>query len=260
VSVLLWLYPRAWRRQFGAEMEAVLHQMRGRRRVELALDLVRGAADAHLHPQWPCRRRLRRLAVVPGLLIGALASQAVAAAVGAARQPLAAGLLAGLWLLVAFAWRWLGSRTLFLFSALVAARFAVDWILLVPGLHLAHLDAQSLPYRVGAGILEVALGGAVAVLVLRRARLAWPAAFAAGCLLEVALGGAGLSLGVLLERWLPAAAVEPLRVVMWAAGLAWLARRRRPRPWNEPPEGAPVAARPSPRGPEPLSARARRAG
>jgi hypothetical protein len=240
-------------------MEAVLHQMRGRRRLELALDLVRGAADAHLHPQWPCRPRLRRLAVVPGLLGAALASFVVAAAVGAARQPLAAGLLAGLWLLVAFAWRWLGSRPLFLFSALVAARFAADWILLGPGLRLAHLGALALPYRVGAGVLEVALGGAVAVLVLRGTRLAWPAAFAAGCLLEVALGGAGPSLGVLLERWLPAAGVEPLRIVAWAAVLARLARRRRSGPWNKPPEGAPVTAKPSPRGPEPLSARARRA-
>jgi hypothetical protein len=240
-------------------MEAVLHQMRGRRRLELALDLVRGAADAHLQPQWPCRRRLRRLAAVPGLLGAALASSLVAAAVGPARQPLAAAALAGLWLLVAFAWRWLGSRTLFLFSALVAGRFAADWILLGPGLRLAHLGTLALPYRVGAGVLEVALGGAVAVLVLRRTRLSWPVAFAAGCLLEVALGGAGLSLSVLLERWIPAAAAEPLRVVAWAAGLAWLARRRRPRPWSEPPEGAPVAARPSPPGPEPLSARARRA-
>lgn len=257
MRALLWLYPRTWRRHYGAEMEAVLRQMRGRRRLELALDLVRGAADAHLHPQLPGRRRTRWLPVVLGILAAALVSALVAGAVGPGRQPVAAGLLAGLWLLVAFTWRWLGSRTAFLFSALVAGRFAADWIVVALTLRLTHLGAAPLPYRVGAGVLEVALGGAVAVLVLRRTRLVWPAAFAAGCALELVLGG-GLSAGVLLERWLAPAAVEPLRVVLWAAGLALLARRPRPRPWNEPPEGAPVGARPSPRAPEPLSARARR--
>jgi hypothetical protein len=110
----------------------------------------------------------------------------------------------------------------------------------------------AIPVRLGAGVLEVALGGAVAVLVLRRTRLVWPLAFAAGCLLELALG-------VLPPLWQAPISVELLGVVLWAAGLAWLARLRRPGRWHEPPDGAPVAARPSPRAPEPLSARARRA-
>jgi hypothetical protein len=246
VRTLLWLYPRAWRRRYGAEMEAVLRQMRGRGRLAVALDLVRGAADAHLHPQLPCRRGLRRLAVVLGVAGAALACSLV---VGAVRQPLAAVVLAAIWLPVAFAWRWLGSRTLFLFAALVALRFPADAGL---ALGLAHLNVAALPCRVGASVLEVALGGAVALVVLRRTRLRWPVAFAAGCALELAFG-------VLLRWWPATAAVGPLGVVLWAAGLAWLARLRRPRPRDEPPEGAPVAARPSPREPEPLSARARRA-
>lgn len=259
MSVLLWLYPREWRRRYGAEMEALLLQLPARRRPAVALDLVRGAADAHLHPQWACRRRLRRLAVVPALLAAAAVSAAVAAAVGPGRQPLAAGVLAALWLPASLAWRWLGSRTAFLFSALVAARFAADWIALGQAVRLAHLGAAPLPVRIGAGLAEVALAGGLAVLVLRGTRVRWPAALAAGCLLELALGG-GTSLGVALERWLAPGVVEPLRVVLWAAALAWLARRRRPRPGHEPPEGAPVSARPSPRAPDPLSARARRAG
>ena len=258
MRALLWLYPRAWRCHYGAEMEALLAQLRGWRRLELALDLVRGAADAHLHPQVPGRRRLRWLPVVLGLLAAALISRAVAGAAGPGRQAVAAGLLAGVWLVAAFAWRWLGSRTAFLFSALVAGRFVADWVALAAVLRLAHLGAAPLPYRVGAAVLEVALGGVAAWLVLRRSRLAGPLAIAAGCALELALGG-GLSAGVLLERWLAPAVVEPVRVVLWAAALAWLGRRRRPRPWGEPPEGAPVAARPSPHAPEPLSARARRA-
>jgi hypothetical protein len=229
-------------------MHALLQQLGGGHRLEVAMDLLRGAADAHLHPQWPVRRRLRALAVALGVLSVALASDLLAAAVGHTRQPLAAAALAGLWLPVGLAWRWLGSRTLFLFSALVAARFPADWVL---SLGLARLGAAALPYRLGAGVLEVALGGAVAVLVLRRTRLALPLAFAAGCVLELALGA--------LLRWQAPVSVEPFGVVLWAAGLAWLARLGRPRPWHEPPEGAPVAARPSPRGPDPLSATARRA-
>jgi hypothetical protein len=258
MSLLLRLYPRAWRRRYGAEMEAMLVQLRGRARLSVALDLVRGAADAHLHPQWPCRPRLRRLAVATGVLAAAAVSAAVAAAPGPGRQAVAAGLLAALWTLIALAWRWLGSRAAFLFSALVAVRFAADWIVLAQAVRLARFDAAALPLRVGAGVVEVALAGVFAVLVMRGTRLRWPAALAAGCLLELALGG-GFSAGVALERWIAPGVAEPLRVVLWAAALAWLAGRGHRRPWQVPPEGAPVAARPPPRGPEPLSATARRA-
>jgi hypothetical protein len=45
---LLGLYPRAWRRRYGQELEPILgtEQLS----LSLAIDLVRGAIDAHLHP------------------------------------------------------------------------------------------------------------------------------------------------------------------------------------------------------------------
>jgi hypothetical protein len=213
MSVLLWLYPRSWRRRYGAEMRALLRQLRGRHRLSTALDVLRGAADAHLHPQGPACRRRRGPAIAFGRL-----------------PP--------------------GSGTLVLFAVLVGLRFAADRVL---ALGLAHLPAAAVPDRAGAGVVEAVLGGVFAVLVLRRTRGPIPA-FAIGVVLEVALG-------ILPQHWAAAVAVEVVRVVLWAAVLAWLARGRRPGPGpsQEPPEGAPLGARPSPRAPEPLSARARRA-
>ena len=48
-SVLLRMYPARWRRRYGDEMADLL----GRQPLTLspALDLVRGALDAHLHPE-----------------------------------------------------------------------------------------------------------------------------------------------------------------------------------------------------------------
>ena len=47
---LLQLYPRAWRRRYGAEVTAMLAEEP--RSLRLALDLVAGAVDARMHPQW----------------------------------------------------------------------------------------------------------------------------------------------------------------------------------------------------------------
>lgn len=146
MTVLLWLYPRDWRRRYGAEVEALLRQLRCRGRVGLALDLLRGAADAHLHPQWPRRPRRRWLAAALGVLVAALASLAIAVTLGAVR---AAPVL--------------------------------------------------------AGVVAVAVLGCAVTLVLRR----------------------------LVDR--------------------------RPPPWTDPPDGAPVSARPAPPSPEPLLVRGRRA-
>jgi hypothetical protein len=48
-SVLLRVYPAAWRRRYGEELEDLL----GKRQLtpSLALDLARGALHAHLHPE-----------------------------------------------------------------------------------------------------------------------------------------------------------------------------------------------------------------
>jgi len=80
---LVRLYPRAWRRRYGEEV--IAHY--GRRRLGLrdTLDLLGGALDAHLHPQWPRRWRWPR----PALLIALLAAILLLAGVR-----LAAGILA----------------------------------------------------------------------------------------------------------------------------------------------------------------------
>src|SRR5258708_4559675 len=268
-------------------MEAVL--IRSRPGPGDALDLLLGALDARLHPQW-CRRRpgARWLAALGLVVAAALASHAVAVALGAADavavrlepspgiqllpsgQLLAPLLLTPAWPVVALGWRWLGERFLAAFCGLLAVRLAADWLLLP--LALVHVR-PGLAVVVAASAVQVAAWGVFAVLVLRRAPLPLPAAFAAGCALELLLGSTGLSPGVLLEqawvvvpRWsagwtsLPGY-LEPLRIALWAAVLAALAARRRRRgPWTEPPEGAPVGARPAPDPPQLLDARARRAG
>ncbi len=289
---LLWLYPRDWRRRYGAEMEALLRQIRPGPRQ--ALDLLRGAVDAHAHPQW--RRRpqplWRRLAAAIAVIAAAVASHAVAVPLGAADatavrpvpgsvlqlfptgQAEAAGLLAAGWLLAALAWRWLGAGFLSGLCALLAVRFTADWLLLPAALAAAGDARRALVFGIAASTVQVAVWGTFAVVVLRRTGLAWPAAFVAGGLLELLLGSTGLSpVGMLEQALLPAARwqperwdwtflpgyVEPLRIALWAALLAALARRPRRRPWTEPPEGAPVWARPAPDPPQPLEARARRA-
>jgi hypothetical protein len=286
---LLWLYPREWRRRYGREMEAVLVQTRPR--PEDALDLLAGALDARLHPQW--RRRgpgARWLAALGLVVAAALASHAVTVALGAADavalrlspspgiqllpsgQLLAPLLLIPAWLVAGLGWRWLGERFLAGFCGLLAVRFAADWLLLPLAVGHVGMLPGGLAVIVAANVVQVAAWGVFAVLVLRRTPLPLPAAFAAGCALELLLGSAGPSPGVLLEqawvvvpRWsagwtsLPGY-VEPLRIALWAAVLAALAaRRRRCGPWTEPPEGAPVGARPAPDPPQLLDARARRA-
>lgn len=55
IRILLALYPREWRRRYAAEMLAHFGCQRiGPRNT---LDLVNGAIDAHLHPQWRHRGR-----------------------------------------------------------------------------------------------------------------------------------------------------------------------------------------------------------
>ena len=50
---LLWLYPRAWRRRYGREMDLLLDDRPPG--VRDRLDMVTGALDAHLHPSEPQR-------------------------------------------------------------------------------------------------------------------------------------------------------------------------------------------------------------
>ncbi len=47
---LLRLYPPAWRRRYGPEVRAMLAEEP--RSLRLGLDLIAGAVDARIHPQW----------------------------------------------------------------------------------------------------------------------------------------------------------------------------------------------------------------
>ena len=48
MTILLWLYPSAWRRRYGAEVARMLE---GRRfSLRIAVDLIAGAIDTWLHP------------------------------------------------------------------------------------------------------------------------------------------------------------------------------------------------------------------
>lgn len=285
---LLWFYPREWRRRYGAEMEAFLSQTRlGPREV---VDLLRGALDAHVHPQWPQRRQSSLTLVFIGLLVvlAAILSRWLAVTLGAPdaapvrpklhpmvqlfvpRQPLVALVLALLAALAAIGGRLVRWRSLTRFGALLAIRFLSDWLLLlIPIGYATRAYSASMwhpnwvAFGLIASVLEVALWGAVAVVVLRRTRLRGRRAFAIGCLLELALGSTGVSLTSpfqgQLAAWLHGYA-EPLRIALWAAVLTLVAGfwRSLPGRGGEPPEGAPVPARPVPDPPEPLVARVNR--
>ncbi len=54
MSWLLKLYPREWRRRYGAEIEEVVASQR--KSLQLFIDLLGGAVDAHLKPQAFARR------------------------------------------------------------------------------------------------------------------------------------------------------------------------------------------------------------
>ncbi len=71
------LYPRAWRDRYGDELRLILE--RDRTGLRTALDLVRGALDAHLHPLKPSR--------LPTLSAVTASALAVAHAIALAVQP-----------------------------------------------------------------------------------------------------------------------------------------------------------------------------
>jgi hypothetical protein len=288
MRLLLRFYPREWRRRYGAEMEALLSQTR--LGPHEAVDLLRSALDAHVHPQWPRRGQSPLAPALLGLLVilAAVLSRWLAVTLGAPdaapirprfhpmvqlfvpRQLLVALVLALLAALVAIGGRLVGWRSLTRFGALLAIRFFGDWLLLLLAIGYATTaygasiwHSNWIAFGLTASVLEVALWGAVAVVVLRRTRLRGRRAFAVGCLLELALGSTGVSLTTPfqghLAAWLHGYA-EPLRIALWAAVLTLVAGswRFHPGRGGEPPEGAPVPARPMPDPPEPLVAQVNR--
>lgn len=276
MRLLLLLYPRDWRRRYGAEMQAFLRQTRlGPRE---ALDLVRGAVDAHLNPQWPRRPLAFLLPLAAGVVVAALAAHALMTVLQvpdatAIRPPLwrrvqvfrpmqlpAAVVLGAVWVLAAIGARRAGLGPLARFAALLAARFTVDWGLLVVALGAAYLILhQRMPIAVGLAIsvVEIALWGILVAIVLRRTRLRWPLAFAVGCALELILGSTDLSLASLLERGAfsgLASSVETLRIALWAGIVAALAGVSGYRRYPGEDTGAAVRTQPDPDAPEPLEA------
>src|SRR5205807_1080222 len=106
MKLVLWLYPRSWRARYQPEVEALLRCTRLTPAV--VRDLVRGAIDARLHPQWTLRRRRRdpnlvqhfalAAAVVAGGLVTAMAVWHSPSRVGTAAGTVTGlGLLAAIW-------------------------------------------------------------------------------------------------------------------------------------------------------------------
>lgn len=77
---LLRAYPRKWRERYGAELQALVGEQRVSLR--LCMDLLRGAADAHLHPELASVPH--RVAAVGGSgVVGPQRARATAGVVGA---------------------------------------------------------------------------------------------------------------------------------------------------------------------------------
>jgi hypothetical protein len=209
-------------------MAAHLAQSRGGWRD--ALDLLRGAHDARMNPQWPGRRTAWRLpltAAVLALLSGVLAVQlnarlalvlhsfdhstqllwnlAGATIVG---DEVLIGLALTAAFVIAAALGWLaGSRLVAWLAGLLALRFLVEYVVLFVLLNYADETFLAAAWRYGwmpVGLLinlfDLALWALVAVVVLRRAGLPWPLGLAIGCVLELVLGSMDLSAAAALTR------------------------------------------------------------
>jgi hypothetical protein len=175
-AALIALYPAAWRRRYGDELESLLEQ--GGLGVRDRLDLIRGAVDAHLHPNQPSV-----LPVIAALTAGALFT---AHAIALASQPapldwpgylidalplalLGVALLlpsmVGLWLRLGDADGALGRLGIVIalaghgawFAALVAAALAIDYGPLTA--------AAATVAMVGTSMLGLALAGSGAAML-----------------------------------------------------------------------------------------------
>lgn len=245
MRVLLWLYPRGWRRRYHAEMEAMLDETPVTLRS--ALDLALGVLDAHLHPPHASPRHRAVLRALGFLLL--LGSGTVAVALGVSAASLAAmgplGPLGGRLVVcaggaaLALATRLAGARLLSWYCALLAARLAASSV--------TGLVIVARPPLAGVAIVaDAGLGAAIALAVLAlRARLDRRTAL----FLVVALSVIGPNLLAPDFIWTTEPAyLEGLRYAIWAATLAvCAASRRRPGPgWDWPAAGARVPQRPRP--------------
>lgn len=73
IQTLIRLYPTRWRQRYGAELEQLVYDLRpSTSRAALAVDLVRGAFDAHIQQgldmQTTDRRAIRRGVLIAGII------------------------------------------------------------------------------------------------------------------------------------------------------------------------------------------------
>jgi hypothetical protein len=269
VKRLVWLYPRLWRRHYQGEMEDLLESSSPRWRD--AVDLVRGAMDAHLHPQidgsprgsWQVPLALAVLVisgVVASVLLQLLDSPRFlfGAPIGFLAGPL-------LLTIAALVSRRLGVRLATWFFALIALRYIVSFALFAAFLitHVFSLLVRLGGNRmVGPGLplhvlllnlVLVLLWACIVAVLLRRSGVSWPVAASVGLGLEVLTNQVFWQLaGHPLSAWywqlvstlqqisghhdgFPALALlvglEALATCLWAALLAAIVTRKSP--WAE---------------------------
>jgi hypothetical protein len=82
VTALIRLYPRRWRQRYGAEFEQLIADLAdrsgGRAGWRVALDVARGALDAHIHGRYGMRRLFAVPAVRRGVFDGLVLSALIA--------------------------------------------------------------------------------------------------------------------------------------------------------------------------------------
>jgi hypothetical protein len=83
VTALIGLYPRAWQARYGAELEDVVGALAAERRgplaaVLIAVDLIRGAADAHRNRRYDMKRLMSDAAVRRGGYDGLIVAAGIA--------------------------------------------------------------------------------------------------------------------------------------------------------------------------------------
>jgi len=82
MTALIRLYPRQWRRRYGAELEQLMADLTGpsggRVSWRVALDVARGALDAHIQGRYGMRRLFAVPAVRRGILDGLVISALIA--------------------------------------------------------------------------------------------------------------------------------------------------------------------------------------
>lgn len=185
---LLACYPRSWRARYGEEMADLLAARPAR--LSDALDLVRGALDAHLHPPTPSR--------LPGLAAVTAGAAWLLVALGALVEPAAPD--------------WPG---LLAWTLLPAAIAAVAGALALAGMSLGVGAGRNLVARVAvAGGLLGSAGLAFALIV---AAIGGPYGAITGAALSLA-GVGTMSFGIVAAS---RGATVPGTLVA-VAGVAWL--------------------------------------